>query len=70
MSNKLKWLIITCIIVAMVLLVTFGFQAMFDFALAPLPTIVLVFVIYGLGRVWTRSPSTQTEPDAGGDEEK
>ena len=70
MSNKLKWLIITCIIVAMVLLVTFGFQAMFDFALGPLPTIVLVFVVYGLGRAWTRSPSTQTEPDAGGDEEK
>ena len=54
----------------MVLLVTFGFQAMFDFALAPLPTIVLVFVVYGLGRVWTRSSSTQTEPDAAGDEEK
>ena len=70
MSNKLKWLIITCIIVAMVLLVTFGFQAMFDFALAPLPPIVFAFVVYGRGRVWTRSPSTQTEPDAAGDEEK
>ena len=54
----------------MVLLVTFGFQAMFDFALAPLPTIVLVFVVYGLGRVGPRPPSTQTEPDAGGDEKK
>lgn len=54
----------------MVLLVTFGFQAMFDFALAPLPTIVLVFIIYGIGRVWTRSPSTQTEPDVESAEDK
>ncbi|HIQ86632.1 MAG TPA: hypothetical protein IAD33_04015 [Candidatus Scatomorpha gallistercoris] len=70
MKNWQKWLIIICIIAAAVLLVTFGFKLMFDFALGPLPTIVLVFVVYGLGRVWTRSPSTQTEPDAGGDEEK
>ena len=70
MSNKLKWLIITCIIVAMVLLVTFGFEAVFDFALAPLPTIVLVFIVYGIGRVWTRSPSTETEPPAAEGEER
>ena len=57
MSNKLKWLIVTLCIIAAVLLVTFGFKLMFDFVLGPLSTIVLVFIIYGIGRVWTRSPS-------------
>ena len=61
MKNWQKWLIIICIIAAAVLLVTFGF--MFDFVLGPLPTIVLVFVIYGIGRVWTRSPSDEAASD-------
>ena len=63
MKNWQKWLIIICIIAAAVLLVTFGFKFMFDFVLGPLPTIVLVFVIYGIGRVWTRSPSDEAAAD-------
>lgn len=63
MKNWQKWLIIICIIAAAVLLVTFGFKLMFDFVLGPLPTIVLVFVIYGIGRVWTRSPSDKAASD-------
>lgn len=41
----------------MVLLVTFGFEFAFGWALGPLPTIVLVFIVYGIGYAWTRSPS-------------
>ena len=63
MKNWQKWLIIICIIAAAVLLVTFGFKLMFDFVLGPLPTIVLVFVIYGIGRAWTRSPSDEAASD-------
>ncbi len=57
MPNKVKWLIITLCIIAAVLLVTFGFKLMFDFVLGPLYTIILVFIIYGIGYRWTRSPS-------------
>lgn len=62
MTNRVKWLIIVGIIVLALLLVTFGFELMFDFVLGPLPTVVMVFVIYGIGWAWTRSPSgTDTE---------
>lgn len=70
MKNWQKWLIITVAIVAMVLLVTFGFLKMFGFAMGPLPTIVLVFIVYGIGYAWTRSPSAESEPAVDETEEK
>ena len=49
---------------------TLGFQLVFDFIAGPVPILVVVFIIYGIGRVWTRSPSTQTEPNVESAEDK
>ena len=62
MTNRVKWLIIVAIIVLALLVVLYGFKLMFDFVLGPLPTVVMVFVIYGIGWAWTRSPSQAAEP--------
>ena len=57
MSKRRKWLIIVACIIAALLIMTFGFQLLFDFVLGPVPILVVVFIIYGIGRVWTRVPA-------------
>ena len=43
---------------------TFGFQLLFDFVLGPVPILVVVFIIYGIGRVWTRVPAAgESDPE-------
>ena len=49
---------------------TYGCELVFDYGLGPLPVLIVVFVLYGIGRVWTRSPSVQTESPAAEDEAK
>lgn len=44
------------------LLLTFGLKLAFDFVAGPIPILIVVFIIYGIGRVWTRSPSKAAEP--------
>ena len=62
MSKRQKWLIIVgCIMIALLLL-TFGLKLAFDFVAGPIPILIVVFIIYGIGRVWTRSPSKAAEP--------
>lgn len=70
MSKLQKWLIIIGCIALAILIMTYGCKLVFDFAFGPIPILVVVFIIYGIGRVWTRSPSAQTEPDTGEDEQK
>ncbi len=70
LKNWQKWLIITACIVLALIIMTLGFQLVFDFIAGPVPILVVVFIIYGIGRVWTRSPSTQTEPDVESTEDK
>lgn len=68
MSKLQKWLIIIGCIIGALLIMTFGCKLLFDFVLGPIPILAVVFVLYGIGRVWTRSPSSETPPSAGGDE--
>ena len=70
LKNWQKWLIIVACIALALLIMTFGFQLVFDFVAGPIPILVVVFIIYGIGRVWTRSPSVQTESPAAEDEAK
>lgn len=54
MSKRRKWLIITlCEIVALAIM-TVGCQLLFHFVFGPVLILVVVFIIYGIGRVWTR----------------
>lgn len=67
MSKLQKWLIIIgCIIIALLLL-TFGCELAFGFTAGPIPILIVVFILYGIGRVWTRSPSQAAEPSASDD---
>lgn len=54
MSKRQKWLIIAlCEIVALAIM-TVGCQLLFNFVFGPVLILVVVFIIYGIGRVWTR----------------
>lgn len=70
MSKLQKWLIIIGCIILAILIMTYGCELVFDYGLGPLPVLIVVFVLYGIGRVWTRSPSGQTESPAAEDEAK
>ena len=66
MSKLQKWLIIIGCIILAILIMTYGCELVFDYG----PVLIVVFVLYGIGRVWTRSPSVQTESPAAEDEAK
>ena len=70
MSKRKKWLIIIGCIILAILLMTFGCELVTGYVLGPIPILIVVFVIYGIGRVWTRSPSAESEPAVDETEEK
>ena len=57
MSKRQKWIIIILCEAIAIALMTVVCQLLTGHVFGPVPLLAVVFIIYGIGRLWTRSPS-------------